>query len=56
MQDDEIQEFMIWQSDIDHKEMIRAFRALKLIERIRFTLAVKEDGYVEEIATAIDAF
>lgn len=56
MRDDEIEEFLVWQKELTDVDLIRAFRALKLIDRIRFELATREDGYGERIEAYLESF
>lgn len=56
MRDDEIIEFISWQSEMNESDLIHAFRALKLIERIRFEFVAGEEDHVERIKAYVDCF
>lgn len=56
MQDDEIRDFIAWSEGFERDDMLHAFRAIKALERIRFELTMREEGFmdrIEEIAEGV---
>ena len=51
--DDEVLEFLSWEEDLNSKDLLHAFRSIKKLERIKFEMITKSEGYMERIENEV---